>query len=352
MLTQLTRMLTVAGKPGTVLGAQLEALRAGGPRTALRQARAGDPRDALAGAFYDRVWREAAAELGADIVELGGEYLELRLQGHSTRVWRQLVQLDDSVSLQLAADKPLAHRLLAEAGLPVPEHVEFDVRDVEAPLEFLRAGGPCVVKPARGTAVGAGVTGGVTNTSSFLRARLLAARWDSQLLIERQLDGDVHRLLILDGELIDTVRRLRPTVVGDGRSSVRKLIDLENTRRREALGAEGLSLLRIDLDTAMALRAQGLTLGSVPADGERVTVKTVANQNRLEDNEQVAVRAEIADKAISAAEVVGLRLAGVDMLGGTVLEVNGTPGFNQHYHVAQPSSSSRVAVPVLRTLLS
>jgi D-alanine-D-alanine ligase-like ATP-grasp enzyme len=39
------------------------------------------------------------------------------------------------------------------------------------------------------------------------------------------------------------------------------------------------------------------------------------------------------------------------MLDGVVLEVNGTPGFNQHYHVAKPSPSSRVALPVLRTLL-
>ncbi len=85
-----------------------------------------------------------------------------------------------------------------------------------------------------------------------------------RLLIEHQLGGDVHRLLVLDGKLLDTVRRRRPSVVGDGRSSLRELVALENARRRDASGAEGLSLLRVDLDTALALRAQGISLGSVP----------------------------------------------------------------------------------------
>jgi D-alanine-D-alanine ligase-like ATP-grasp enzyme len=352
VLTRLTRALAVAGKPGTVLGAQLEAVRAGGLRTAVRQRRAGDPREELTAAFYRRVWREAADELGAEVVELGGEYLELRKDDKRTRVWRQLVELDDFVSLQLAGDKPVVHALLAEAGLPVPEYVEFAVHDLDTPRGVMSGGGSFVVKPASGTAVGTGVTGGVTDDASFLRARLLAARWDSRLLLERQLRGDVHRLLVLDGRLLDTVRRRRPTVVGDGKSAVRELIHRENARRREAGGAEGLSLLRVDLDTTLALRKQGLSLGSVPVTGERVPVKTVANQNRLEDNEQVTVSGELAAIAVRAAEVVGLRLAGVDMLDGVVLEVNGTPGFNQHYHVASPSPSSRVALPVLRTLLS
>ncbi len=178
MLTRLTRALAVAGKPGTVLGAQLEAVRAGGLRTALRQGR-GDPRDALTSSFYRRVWREAADELGAEVTELGGDYLELRKGKKATRVWRQLVQLDDFVSLQLSGDKPVVHRLLTGAGLPVPDYVEFDVHDLETPRDFMRSGGSFVVKPASGTAVGTGVTGGVTDEASFLRARLLAARWDS-----------------------------------------------------------------------------------------------------------------------------------------------------------------------------
>jgi D-alanine-D-alanine ligase-like ATP-grasp enzyme len=93
-------------------------------------------------------------------------------------------------------------------------------------------------------------------------------------------------------------------------------------------------------------------------------VKTVCNENRLEDN--VTVTAEVGDALVAdarrAVDRSGLRLAGVDVLtpdpamaladsGGVLLEVNGTPGLSHHYHVRDRERATRVAVPVLRALL-
>ena len=198
----------------------------------------------------------------------------------------------------------------------------------------------------------------------LIRASLRGALNAPRLVIERQHEGDVYRLLLLDGELLDAVRRRPPHVVGDGRSSIRELIAAENERRLAAFPSGGMWLLRADLDCVVALRAQGLNLRAVPAAGALVRVKNVTNQNRVDDNESVrdAIGPGLAEDAARAARAVGIRLAGVDVVtpdagrplrdaGGVVLEVNGRPGFHHHYLVANPEPSSRVAIPVLRKLL-
>jgi cyanophycin synthetase len=71
----------------------------------------------------------------------------------------------------------------------------------------------------------------------------------------------------------------------------------------------------------------------------------------------------LVDEARAAVEAVGLRLAGVDLItgdlsgrlaeaGGAIIEVNGTPGLDYHYDVADPERATRVAIPLLHRLLS
>ena len=91
---------------------------------------------------------------------------------------------------------------------------------------------------------------------------------------------------------------------------------------------------------------------------------SVESQNAPRDNETVLepVSDELVAEAAEAAEAVGLRLAGIDLVapdlsrplaecGGAIVEVNGTPGFQYHYLVARPQDATPVAVPILRTLL-
>jgi D-alanine-D-alanine ligase-like ATP-grasp enzyme len=37
--------------------------------------------------------------------------------------------------------------------------------------------------------------------------------------------------------------------------------------------------------------------------------------------------------------------------GGTIIEVNGTPGFQYHYQVADRAGATRVAIPILERVL-
>jgi D-alanine-D-alanine ligase-like ATP-grasp enzyme len=315
-------------------------------------------------AFYDRMWREAAAELGGTCRSLGGDILEIELDGQRTRVVENSSAIDDPVTIAVLADKALTHRILGEHGLPVPMHAVFSLQDVDPAVEFLgRAGGDCVVKPAAGTGGGRGVTTGVRSRWQLARAAAGAAVYCDQLLIERQVSGENYRLLYLDGELVDAFVRRPPAVVGDGRSSVAALIRAAN-RQRLGRGA-GLSqtLLTVDLEVRRTLARQGLSLRSVPDAGERVVVKTVVNENCGEENVPAGhvLCPAIVEAGARSVRALGARLAGVDVItsdpavplseaGGVILEVNAPP--NYYYHYCQSGGGRAVAVHVLKRLLA
>lgn len=361
--------LAALGTRGRTVATWVDLARSTGAGHAVRRLRdarrLGALGDDARNAVYRRIWAEAARALGADLHDLGGGFYLLERDGRATRVYQQVTALDDPVTLRLALDKPVVHRLLTEAGVPVPAYLEFDFRRLEPAVDFLdRTDASCVVKPARGTGGGAGVTAGVRTVGELLRARLLASRFDTRVLIERQGDGPVHRLLFLDGELLDVVRHLPPRVTGDGRTTVEGLVAAENARRLKARGTAGLSLLEIDLDTVLTLARANLGLSSVLPSGHTVALKAVTNDNRLEDRERYLDRLapELVDVARRAAGALGLRLAGVDVIttdprrplgdtAGVVTDVNGTPGIHHHYLVADTSEAAAVAVPILGRLL-
>jgi D-alanine-D-alanine ligase-like ATP-grasp enzyme len=358
------------GRVGRELAIRLDALRSTGPRYAWLRLREDArlralARNDLTGPVYRAIWLDAANELAAKVVDLSGGFLEIRRNEASTRVWNHWVMLDTAVILRLALDKPLVHHLLSSADLQVPEHLEFDSSDIRPAVAFMqRDSTPCVIKPVPSSG-GWGVTSGVRRPSELMRAALRASRTDTRLVIERQAAGQFYRFLFLDGDLLDVVRRRPPRVTGDGRSTIVELIAAENRRRIDRRREVLLSHLRMDLDCILTLESAGLSVNSVLPSGVTVPVKTVVSQNTLEDNETVhdEIADELVAEAAAAARVVGLRLAGIDVMttdlekplqesGGVIIEVNGTPGLAYHYEVADQANRTRVAVPILQKVLS
>lgn len=350
------------------MAARIDLLAALGPRRAVEHRRQVRARSRLGTArahdVYAWIWRDAAAELGVEVAADPAGSLELSRAGRVTRVDRQVTALDDLAAVERSRDRAAVQRHLREADLPVAEYIELDPTDVRRALAFLSgADPPCVVKPAGGTGAGYGITCGVRSRSDLLRAALEACRHSPRLLLEREAPGAMYRILVLDGEVIATVRRNPPHVTGDGSSSIAELVAHENRHRLDAGGYAGLSPLRLDLDCLFTLEAAGLGLGAVPPVGERVAIKTSSSDSGPPDNEpQESIGPELAAEAVAGAAVAGLRLAGVDVVtpdptrglqaaGGALVEVNATPGLHHHYLVRDPGRAQRVAVTLLRRLL-
>lgn len=359
--------LSRAGTLGAAIAPRLDLLRSVGPGYAWREQRrrrassrqGGDGRRS----GYLELWSQAARQLGAHVTDLSGGFVRIDDGQGAVVVWNHWVPLDDIVTLKLALRKPLVHRMLVEEELPVPDHLVFGVNDLRPALRFLSdRGGPCVIKPIDREG-GAATTGAVRTSDHVRRAALRARRLSHQLMIERQVEGENYRLLFLDGELLDAVRRLRPQVIGDGTSSVRDLILTENDRRHSTGAADWYFVC--DLDAILTLEEQGLSLRSVPGAGEPVVVKTVINLNGPDFNETVRdhLSDALVEEAARAARRLGVRLAGVDLItpdcteplsraGGVILEVNATPGLHYHYDVRNPEDGVDVVLPILKALLT
>ncbi|HEY4237001.1 MAG TPA: hypothetical protein VGM45_06670 [Gaiellaceae bacterium] len=317
-------------------------------------------------AFTRRMWEEAAAAVGASFSESAPRLFEFDREGLTVHVLGQRTPFADPVSIELASAKDLSYTLLARAGVRVPEHVVVRRGDQMAARSFLETGpAPVVVKPARGGGAGLGVTPSVETASQLERALRGAGSTSERLIVERQAVGNQFRILLLDGKVLDVIRRGLPQVVGDGTSTIEELMFVEYDRRLQAETMEGMKPFLVDLDCLFTLERQGLNLSTRLPKGTTVVVKSTSNisggQSCVTVREPVA--REVLHEVRAAAAAVGVRLAGVDVIApdverplassnGVVLEVNPIPGLQHHYNVAEPEAATQVAVPVLEALFA
>jgi cyanophycin synthetase len=313
------------------------------------------------------MWRAVSEEIGAEFAPVTEELWEIRFNGRATRILNHRLQFDDPVTLEIAGNKPLVYRLLRERGLPVPEHEVFKLCELERAENFLwRHAKGCVIKPARGTSSGLGITTHLLTRREVRKAATLASLYDSQILIEQMIPGESYRLLVLNGRFIHAVQRRGPRLDGDGVSSVETLIRAENER----LTQRGECELKIGRDCSFTLDYQNLSLSSIPAKGQEFLVSSV-NDSAQRSVEVRTVYNNIATDVIcdalkknaeSVAEELGSRFIGVDVVtvdpgmpleqsGGAIIEANTTPGLHHHYDVGR-ERYPRPALPVVRALLS
>ena len=141
-------------------------------------------------------------------------------------------------------------------------------------------------------------------------------------MVERYLPGSDYRLLVIGDKLVAAARREPALVVGDGKHTVRQLVDIVNA---DPLRGEGhsypLTRIRIDEVALACLQEQNLDESSVPPKGMRVIMRNNANLSTGGSATDVTddVHPEVAASAVLAAQMVGLDICGVDIVCETIL---------------------------------
>ncbi len=215
------------------------------------------------------------------------------------------------------------------------------------PLEI---GGPVVVKPQFGNQ-GRGVATNLRSPDQIRAAYAAAVEHSStaSVIVERFAPGDDYRVLVIGGKVIAAARREPAHVKGDGTHSIRELVERVNRDpRRGDDHATCLSKIPLDAVSLGVLESQGHTPDSIPSAGETVLIRRNANLSTGGTAEDVTdlVHPEVAARCIEAARMIGLDIAGVDVVvedisrpmeeqGGVVVEVNAAPGLRMHL---EPSS--------------
>ncbi|WP_141576006.1 cyanophycin synthetase [Actinomadura sp. WMMA1423] len=287
----------------------------------------------------------AARERGVPVRRVGGlNLLKLGYGRYRRTVWAAMTDATSAIGMEVAGDKRLAHRLLADAGLPVPEG-RVAASPGEA-LEALRAiGDPVVVKPLAGHQ-GEGVHIELTTPQEVVAAFASAAGADGKALVEGYIPGRDYRVLVVGGRVAAASELTAACVTGDGTAAVAALVERVNADPARGEGHDR-PLTRITLGpTELALLArQGHGPETVPAAGERVWLRRNANLSTGGTGRDVtaAVHPEVAAMCVRAAGAVGMDVCGIDLRlpdiaspppaehgAAGILEVNAAPGLRMH----------------------
>ncbi|MGH8443257.1 MAG: cyanophycin synthetase [Nevskiaceae bacterium] len=246
------------------------------------------------------------------------------------------------IATEIAKDKSLAQRILSDLGLPLPQqHLVYSLKRAIQGAE--KIGYPVVVKPVDGNH-GRGVTVGVRNEEELEAAYDAAREHSKGVLVESLIKGLDHRLLVISGKLEAAARRMPGHVVGDGRHTIKELVETVNRDPRRGIGHEKeLTQIQMDPQAESCLADKGYNWKTVPAKDEVVLLRRTANLSTggtaIDVTDVIHPdNREMAERAIKA---VGLDIGGVDFLsddiavsyknnGAAICEVNAGPGFRMH----------------------
>lgn len=295
---------------------------------------------------------DAAERRGVPVIRLSdhANLFQLGWGCRQRRIQATMTDRTSVIAVDVASDKELTKELLAAAGIPVPRG-EVVTTPEEAQRAAVRVGAPVAIKPLAGNQ-GKGVTTNVTTPEEVARAFERAHAFDRRVIVEQTVQGADHRVLVVGQRMVAAARRAPPQVTGDGRSTVRQLVECENANPLRGRGHES-PLTRIPMDdhaTAM-LQEAGLDWDSVPAPGRVVALRSNCNLSTGGTAEDVTERVHpyTAELCVRAAQQIGLDVAGIDLMCsdisrpleeqvGAVIEVNAAPGIRMHEHPSRGQS--------------
>ena len=192
------------------------------------------------------------------------------------RIRAAMTDATSSMAAGLVQNKDLTKQRLAKFFVPVP-HGTVVENEAQAVAAFLKINAPVVVKPLDGRQ-GKGVSVNLKTESEVLEAFRFAAEFSKKIIVETYFEGKNYRLLIIGGKLSAASERIAPGVTGDGKLSIRELIELENQNPQRGGGHEKpLTKIKIDAVLEQFLNRANLNLASILPVGEEIILSAAAN---------------------------------------------------------------------------
>jgi cyanophycin synthetase len=280
-----------------------------------------------------------------------GNLLQLGYGINQRRIWTAETDCTGAIAETISRDKDLTKSLLQACGVPVPVG-QAVASASEAWKVAQELGVPVVVKPSDGNH-GRGVFTNLSTQQEVEQAYSVAVQEGSGVLVERFILGHEHRLLVVGGKLIAAAKGEYAQVTGDGVSSIETLIDtqLNANPLRGHEEDQPLNYVRLDSAAQLEIARQGYTPQTILPRGQPAVIQR--NGSVAIDCTEL-VHPDVAALACTAARVVGLDIAGIDLValdiskplqqqGGAIVEVNAGPGLLMHLKPAtgQPRQVGR-----------
>ncbi|KKQ89632.1 MAG: UDP-N-acetylmuramyl tripeptide synthase [Candidatus Curtissbacteria bacterium GW2011_GWC2_38_9] len=159
-------------------------------------------------------------------------------------------------------------------------------------------------------------------------------------LIEKQFEAKEYRIFVTQSGFIAAVERTPANITGDGKSTIRKLIKVENYRR---MNPRNTCLCKIAIDDISKnhLKKQGLSFSATPTKGQKVFLRKNSNVSTGGNCYDVTDSMHLSYKKLAKAILNALNVpfVGIDLLCSDisknmddykVCELNSAPGLSLH----------------------
>ncbi len=291
---------------------------------------------------------------GQSLVQLGYGKNQVRFRATMT-------DKTSSIAVDLASNKDETKRMLQDAAIPVAKGMCIAYEsEVETVIE--KVGFPLVFKPLDGNH-GKGASINVKTREEAYAAFEHAKKYSRKIIVEKFITGYDFRILVINNRFIAAALREPAHVIGDGKTTIKELIEIENNDPRRGYGHENvLTEITIDRETEEQLIKHGYTLETVLKKDEKCYLKGTANLSTGGTSTDITdiVHPHNIFICERISRVIGLDICGIDIMatnlseplevtGGVVLEVNAAPGFRMHLAPAN-GLPRNVAAPVIDML--
>lgn len=261
-------------------------------------------------------------------------------------------------------DKARAKQWLKKGNFPVAEGRAFWFWQKKKALLYGAAqlGFPLVVKPRTGS-VSRHVTTDIESAAELKYAINKAIRFSPAFMVEKFLPRTfVFRATVIDFDFVALVKQVPANVVGDGKQTIRQLIDKKNNSpQRGSPQQKEFTLYKIVANevTKELLRDKAYDFTTTPSEGEVVYLQKDSFLKLGGDLEEVIPMAHPDNLQLfrEVAKFFDIRVVGIDFLARdislswknqpcAILELNSVPCIEMH-HFPSSGKPQNVAKPLV-----
>ena len=158
-----------------------------------------------------------------------------------------------------------------------------------------------------------------------------------KVILEEYVSGDDLRIIVIGEEVVAAAVRKPAQIIGNGKDTVRTLIEKQSRRRAAATGGE--SRIPLDRETERCVTEAGYALDSVLPESECLKVRKTANLHTGGTIHDVtsSLHKTLRTAAIDAARAINIPVTGLDLIVPAVdgpeyaiIEANERPGLANH----------------------
>ena len=297
------------------------------------------------------------------VVDRNDNFISLERGGKKEYVKQATKTSKDSyITVLIMENKVVTKKVLAENNIKVPNGKEFtNIEEAKLNIDDF-IGKPSVIKP-KSTNFGLGISifPDGASKNDLHEGLKLAFNNDNTVLVEEFIKGKEYRFLVIDDKVCGILHRVPANCIGDGKKSIRKLIDIKNQSSLRGKGyKKPLEKIALDDNAKLFLKQRGLDFDYIPKKDEVVYLRENSNISTGGDSIDYTdlIPEKFKEIAIKAARAAKAKICGVDMMledyksedsPYAIIEINFNPAIHIHSYPYK-GTERNIAKEVLKLL--